>query len=67
MVAFPQMSVPFMVSFSSASVIDDAMKSDRIVGLLMVKDPEMDITVSIKVSVDRRQRLMIGLPQPFGY
>ena len=42
MVAFPQMSVPFMISFSSASMIDDAMKADRIVGLLTVKDPEIE-------------------------
>jgi ATP-dependent Lon protease len=39
MVAFPQMSVPFMISFSSASMIDDAMKADRTVGLLTVRDP----------------------------
>lgn len=42
MVAFPQMSVPFMISFSSASVIDEAMQSDRMVGLLTVKDPEIE-------------------------
>jgi ATP-dependent Lon protease len=42
MVAFPQMSVPFMISFSSASIIDDAMKADRTVGLLTVKDPEVE-------------------------
>ncbi len=42
MVAFPQMSVPFMISFSSASIIDDAMQADRTVGLLTVKDPEIE-------------------------
>ncbi len=42
MVAFPQMSVPFMISFSSASMIDDAMKADRTVGLLTVKDPAIE-------------------------
>ena len=42
MVAFPQMSVPFMISFSSASMIDDAMKADRTVGLLTVKDPAVE-------------------------
>ena len=42
MVSFPQMSVPFMISFSSASIIDDAMKADRTVGLLTVKDPEVE-------------------------
>ena len=42
MVAFPQMNVPFMISFSSASMIDDAMKADRTVGLLTVKDPEIE-------------------------
>jgi ATP-dependent Lon protease len=42
MVAFPQMSVPFMISFSSASIIDDAMQADRIIGLLTVKDPEIE-------------------------
>ena len=39
MVAFPQMSVPFMISLNSASMIEDAMKADRIVGLLTMKDP----------------------------
>ena len=42
MVAFPQLSVPFMISFSSASMIEDAMKADRTVGLLTVKDPEIE-------------------------
>jgi ATP-dependent Lon protease len=42
MVAFPQMSVPFMISFSSTSVIDEAMQADKIVGLLTVKDPEVE-------------------------
>ncbi|MGD8702023.1 MAG: endopeptidase La [Desulfosarcina sp.] len=38
MVAFPQMNVPFMISFKSAAIIDDAMKADSIVGLLTIKD-----------------------------
>jgi ATP-dependent Lon protease len=42
MVAFPQMSMPFMISFSSTSLIDDAMNADRTVGLLTVKDPEVE-------------------------
>ena len=45
MVAFPQMSAPFMISFNVASVIDEAMKADGIVGLLTVKDPEVDYPV----------------------
>lgn len=40
-VAFPQLKVPFMVSLTSTSVIEDAMKADRIVGLLTVKDPDV--------------------------
>ena len=41
LVAFPQLKVPFMVSLTSTSVIEDAMKADRIVGLLTVKDPDV--------------------------
>ena len=42
MVAFPQMSVPYMISFSSASVIEKALKADRMIGLLTVKDPDVE-------------------------
>jgi len=42
MVAFPQMSAPFMISFTVAPVIEDAMKADRMVGLLTVKDADID-------------------------
>jgi ATP-dependent Lon protease len=42
MVAFPQMSVPFMISFKSAAMIEDAMKGDQVVGLLTIKDPETE-------------------------
>ncbi|MGD9331404.1 MAG: endopeptidase La [Desulfobacterales bacterium] len=42
MVAFPQMKIPFMVSLTATSVVEDAMKTDRIVGLLTVKDPEIE-------------------------
>ena len=42
MVAFPQMSVPFMISFQSAALIEDAMKSDQMVGLLTIKDAEIE-------------------------
>jgi ATP-dependent Lon protease len=46
MVAFPQMSVPFMISFSSVAVIEEAMKADRMVGLLTVKDPQVEHPVA---------------------
>ena len=42
LVAFPQMSVPYMISFSSASVIEKALKADRMIGLLTVKDPNVE-------------------------
>ena len=42
MVAFPQMSVPFMISFKSAPMIESLMKTDRIVGLLTVKDMQAE-------------------------
>jgi ATP-dependent Lon protease len=42
MVAFPQMSVPFMISFKSASMIESVMNADRYVGLLTIKDPEAE-------------------------
>ena len=45
MVAFPQMSAPFMISFNVAPVIEDAMQADRMVGLLTVKDPDVDYPV----------------------
>jgi ATP-dependent Lon protease len=42
MVAFPQMQVPFMISFKSAPMIESVMEADRFVGLLTVKDPEIE-------------------------
>lgn len=42
MVAFPRLKIPFMISMSSAAVIEDAMKTDRIIGLLTIKDPEVE-------------------------
>ena len=42
MVAFPQMSVPFMISFSSVALIEKVMQADRRVGLLTVKDPSVE-------------------------
>ena len=42
MVAFPRMSVPFMISFKSAPMIESVMKTDRIVGLLTIKDPKTE-------------------------
>jgi len=45
MVAFPQISMPFMISFSSAALIEEAMQSDRTIGLLTVKDPEIESPV----------------------
>ena len=42
MVAFPQMRVPFMISFKSAPMIESVMNADRYVGLLTIKDPEAD-------------------------
>ena len=42
MVAFPQMKVPFVVSLTNTSLIDDALKADRIVGLLTVKNPDIE-------------------------
>lgn len=45
MVAFLQISMPFMISFSSASLIEEALKSDRTIGLLTVKDPEVESPV----------------------
>lgn len=46
MVAFPQMSVPFMISFRSAPMIESVMKTDRIVGLLTVKDMQAEDPVA---------------------
>ena len=40
MVAFPQTSVPFMISTDSAPLIETVMETNRIIGLLTVKDPE---------------------------
>ena len=45
LVAFPQMSAPFMISFNVAPVIEDALKTDRMVGLLTVKDADSDYPV----------------------
>jgi ATP-dependent Lon protease len=42
MVAFPRMKVPFMVSMTTATLIDDAMKNDRVVGLLTAKSPDIE-------------------------
>jgi ATP-dependent Lon protease len=42
MVAFPQMKVPFMVSLASSAVIDDAMKDNHVIGLLTVKNPDIE-------------------------
>ena len=42
MVAYPQMSVPFMVSLKSTPVIEKAMTADKTVGLLTVKHPETE-------------------------
>lgn len=42
MVAFPRMSVPFMISFKSAPMIESVMNADRFVGLLTIKDPEAE-------------------------
>jgi ATP-dependent Lon protease len=38
MVAYPQMSIPFMVSLKSTPVIEKAMTADQVVGLLTVKE-----------------------------
>jgi len=38
LVAFPQMHVPFMISLTSTPLIESAMKADRLVGLLTIKD-----------------------------
>ena len=37
-VAYPQMKVPFLVSLKEAPMIEEAMKTDRIVGMLTVKN-----------------------------
>jgi ATP-dependent Lon protease len=42
LVAFPKMSVPFLISAKSTPVIDAAMRSDRIVGLLTTKRPDTE-------------------------
>jgi ATP-dependent Lon protease len=42
MVAYPQMSIPFMVSLKSTPVIEKAMTADQMVGLLTVKNPEIE-------------------------
>lgn len=41
MVAFPRVKVTFVVSSSSGRLLEDAMKADRRIGLLTVKDPEV--------------------------
>ncbi|GAB6906826.1 Lon protease [Desulfosarcina cetonica] len=42
MVAFPKMNVPFMISFTSAPMIESIMETDHIVGLLTVKDQDAE-------------------------
>ena len=42
MVAFPQTHVPFMIATRSAPMIDEALKGDRIIGLLTVKDTDVE-------------------------
>lgn len=42
LVAFPRMKVPFRVTLAAASLIDEVMKSDRFVGLLTAKSPEIE-------------------------
>jgi len=40
MVAFPQTRVPFMISADSAPLIETVMQTDRIIGLMTIKDPK---------------------------
>ena len=42
MVAFPRMSVPFMISFKSAPMIESVMNADRYIGLLTIKDAQAE-------------------------
>ncbi len=42
LVAYPQMRVPFVVSLKADSVVDDAMRTDQIVGLLTVRSEDRD-------------------------
>jgi ATP-dependent Lon protease len=42
LVAFPKMSVPFLISAKSTPVIEAAMQSDRIIGLLTTRRPDAE-------------------------
>ena len=42
LVAFPKMSVPFLISGKSTPVIEAAMQSDRMIGLLTTKRPDTE-------------------------
>ncbi|MDJ0888690.1 MAG: LON peptidase substrate-binding domain-containing protein, partial [Desulfobacterales bacterium] len=42
LVAFPQMTLPFMVSLESARLIEDAVNADGFIGLLTVKDNDAE-------------------------
>ena len=42
LVAFPQMTLPFMVSLESARLIEDAVNADGYIGLLTVKDNDAE-------------------------
>ena len=42
LVAFPQMTLPFMVSLESSRLIEDAVGADGLIGLVTVKDDEAD-------------------------
>jgi ATP-dependent Lon protease len=42
LVAFPHMTLPFMVSLESALLIEDVVKGDGYIGLLTVKDSEAE-------------------------
>ena len=42
LVAFPQMTLPFMVSLESAQLIEDAVEADGHIGLVTVKDEDAE-------------------------
>ncbi|MGB5984547.1 MAG: LON peptidase substrate-binding domain-containing protein, partial [Desulfobacterales bacterium] len=42
MVVFPLITLPIMVSAKSARLVEDALKADRVIGLLTVKDHEAE-------------------------
>ncbi len=42
MVAFPMMKIPVIIAGSSATLVEEAMASDRMVGLLTVKDADVE-------------------------